>query len=91
MPKYLQRIWDTFMKMQSTFRDMVITKLLKFGYVCPFPLRDMGYFSKYLMGYLGPPSRASKLYQGSHRLEKYLNIQKCLEKSLKIKFALKST
>ena len=29
--------------------------------------------------------------QGSHRLEKYLNIQECLEKSLKIKFALKST
>ena len=30
-------------------------------------------------------------YKGSHRLEKYLNIQDCLEKSLKIKFALKST
>ena len=29
--------------------------------------------------------------QGSHRLEKYLNIQDCLEKSLKIKFPLKST
>ena len=29
--------------------------------------------------------------QASHRLEKYLNIQECLEKSLKIKFALKST
>ena len=29
--------------------------------------------------------------QGSHRLEKYLNIQDCLEKSLKIKFALTST
>ena len=29
--------------------------------------------------------------QGSHRLEKYLNIQDCLEKSLKNKFALKST
>ena len=28
--------------------------------------------------------------QGLHRLEKYLNIQDCLEKSLKIKFALKS-
>ena len=26
-------------------------------------------------------------YQGSHRLEKYLNIHGCLEKSLKIKFA----
>ena len=31
------------------------------------------------------------LIQGSHMLEKYLNIQNCLEKSLKIKFALKST
>ena len=29
--------------------------------------------------------------QGSHRLEKYLNIQDCLEKSLKIKFALEYT
>ena len=29
--------------------------------------------------------------QGSHRFEKYLNIKDCLEKSLKIKFALKST
>ena len=29
--------------------------------------------------------------QGSHRLRKYLNIQDCLEKSLKIKYALKST
>ena len=31
------------------------------------------------------------LVHGSHMLEKYLNIQYCLEKSLKIKFALKST
>ena len=29
--------------------------------------------------------------QGSHRLEKYLNLQDCLEKSLKIKFVLKSS
>ena len=29
--------------------------------------------------------------QGLHRLEKYLNIQDCLEKTLKIEFALKST
>ena len=29
--------------------------------------------------------------QGLHRPLKYLNIQDCLEKSLKIKFALKST
>ena len=28
--------------------------------------------------------------QGSHRLEKYLNIQDCLERSLKFKFALKT-
>ena len=30
------------------------------------------------------------LMQGSHRLEKCLNVQGCLEKSLKIKFAFKS-
>ena len=29
--------------------------------------------------------------QGSYRLEKYLNMQDCLEKSRKIKFALKSS
>ena len=29
--------------------------------------------------------------QGSHRLEKHLIIQDCLENSLKIRFALKST
>ena len=33
----------------------------------------------------------SLTHQGSHRLEKYLNIQDCLEKSLNVKFALKST
>ena len=32
-----------------------------------------------------------KLKQDSHRLEKYLNLEDFLEKSLKIKFALKST
>ena len=32
-----------------------------------------------------------KHLQGSHSLEKYLNIQKCLGNSLKIEFALKST
>ena len=31
-----------------------------------------------------------QLGHGSHRLENYLNIQDCLEKSLEIKFALKS-
>ena len=35
-------------------------------------------------------AESGKLYQGLHRLEKYMNIQDCLEKSLKIKFALKS-
>ena len=30
-------------------------------------------------------------YQGSHRLEKYLNLEGLLEKSLKIKSPLKST
>ena len=32
-----------------------------------------------------------QVLQGLHRLEKYFNIQICLEKSLKIKFAFKST
>ena len=32
-----------------------------------------------------------RLTQGSHRLEKYLNLEGFLEKSLKIKSALKST
>ena len=38
----------------------------------------------------GPEERLA-MKQDSHRLEKYLNIPGCLEKSLKIKFALKST
>ena len=33
---------------------------------------------------------SNEITQGSHRLEKYLNIQDCLEKSMKIKFTLKS-
>ena len=32
-----------------------------------------------------------QILQGSHRLEKYLNLEGFLEKSLKIKSALKST
>ena len=39
----------------------------------------------------GPAGQWLKLVQGSHRLENYWNIQDCLEKSLKIKFALKSS
>ena len=35
--------------------------------------------------------KAGKLYQGSHRLEKYLNIEDFLEKCMKIKSALTST
>ena len=31
------------------------------------------------------------ILQGSHRLEKYLNMKGFLEKSLKMKYALKST
>ena len=33
----------------------------------------------------------SIIIQGSHRLEKYLNLEDFLEMSLKIKYALKST
>ena len=33
----------------------------------------------------------AKGFQGSHRLEKYLNLEDLLEKSLKIKSVLKST
>ena len=35
--------------------------------------------------------KVNSICQGSHRLEKYLNIQGYLEKSLKITFTLKST
>ena len=40
---------------------------------------------------LFPTSHSNCHPQGSHRLEKYLNLEGFLEKSLKIKFALKST
>ena len=36
-------------------------------------------------------SEIFNIYQGSHRLEKYVNLEGYLEKSLKIKTALKST
>ena len=49
--------------------------------------------TKYLLGQQPSCADNTLLYQGWHRarLEKYLNIQDCLVKSLKIKFALKST
>ena len=37
------------------------------------------------------PQNESDIYQGLHRLKKYLNLEGFLEKSLKIKPALKST
>ena len=49
----------------------------------------MGRGERYISTDDGPPH--VRYISGSHRLEKYLNIQDCLEKSLKIKFALKST
>ena len=54
---------------------------------CLFTSRDMGY------RYPTPPSIHALLtvLQGSHRLEKYLNLEGFLIKSLKIKYALKST
>ena len=42
-------------------------------------------------GIYHPINSVLNVLQGSHRLEKYLNIQDCLGKSLKIKFALKSS
>ena len=38
-----------------------------------------------------PPWKMEYTRQGSHRLEKYLNLEGFLEKAFKIKFALKST
>ena len=42
-------------------------------------------------GHQYPKMKRVNIMQGSYRLEKYLNIQDCLETSLKMKFALKST
>ena len=54
-------------------------------------MRNLAYFNgRYLLNFsMVHMSQHTK--QGWHRLEKYLNIQDCHEKSLKIKFALKST
>ena len=41
--------------------------------------------------FLNGSSAVLQVTQGSHRLEKYLNLEGLLEKSLKIKSALKST
>ena len=43
------------------------------------------------MAYIGKKWKKNLLVQGSRRLEKYLNLEGLLEKSLKIKTALKST
>ena len=43
------------------------------------------------MVYIGKNGKKNLLVQGSRRLEKYLNLEGLLEKSLKIKTALKST
>ena len=48
---------------------------------CAFTQPDQHYAIHYL----------ESIEQGSHRLEKYLNLEGFLEKSLKIKYALKST
>ena len=48
------------------------------------------HFSKCALEAL-PDKLDIKRHQGSHRLEKYLNLEGFLEKSLKIKSALKST
>ena len=43
------------------------------------------------MTVLYPNPCYNEVFQGSHRLEKYLNLKGFLEKSLKIKSVLKST
>ena len=49
------------------------------------------FFKKIDVLILLKPKSLFSLDQGSHRLQKHLNLQDCLEKSLKIIFALKST
>ena len=44
-----------------------------------------------LVIYILKKGNSNYLIQGLYRLEKYLNIQDCLEKSLKIEIALKGT
>ena len=57
--------------------DFVVCKQL-----CAYqPAHPRSLISTFVIGFL----------QGSHRLEKYLNLEGILEKSLKIKYALKST
>ena len=63
---------------------------LNFCMLCIFHAFLSGHYSAIGSGQIADPGILS-LIQSLHRLEKYLNIQDCLEKSLKIKFALKST
>ena len=44
----IKGVWDTFVKIQSNFRDTVIQSFLNLGFgdICPFLFRVMGYFSK---------------------------------------------
>ena len=42
-------------------------------------------------GFIGPTTSTTDISLGSHRLEKYLNIKDCVEKSFITKFALKIT
>ena len=51
-----------------------------------FEQQSQTYFS-----WWGPKRKLEPCIQGSHRLEKYFNSEGFLEKSLKIKSALKST
>ena len=51
----------------------------------------LSYFRLYLTVGLDQVQRYLLLIQGSHRLEKYSNLEGFLKKSLKIKYALKST
>ena len=68
--------------------DINITKWISIKFVKIWPLGQKFPLPRLLL--VSSAEQAALSLQGSHRLEKYLNIQDCLEKSLKIKFALKS-
>ena len=68
------------------------SKVLGGGYQWNYPVMSSGNAGLWEDNSDGKSCSGSfKGIQGSHRLEKYLKIQDCLEKFLKITYALKST